>query len=290
MKRFSWHLAGTFLLLLLSASFVLAGHTRIAYVDGCQSMDGRYVVTADYIAPVEKGAVGEWRYTWKDSKEGKTLSGKLHGIMGVGHFDTTYAHVFVAPGGETFAVWNGGSFACPPTKQKDVDAEALRNHPSFADRLIVYRKTGEIVSRMGLKEILDSKEWVYVNWVHGNLYWSVEYPDAVTNGGEAPRAGMRYFRVSPDYTVLEVVIGANGDTRHKLKDAGPEVLGHRRVVRFDLVKRKILPPEVSITDRNKIPSRPFVGRLAPRGELRGYVPSLDPVRVEGRFEDNPKRK
>ena len=97
-------------------------------------------------------------------------------------------------------------------------------------------------------------------------------------------------RPRPFKSVSSSVIGANGDTRNKLKDARPEVLRHRRVVQFDLVAGKLLPAHPGITDRNKIPIRPFVGRLTRRGELRRYVPSLDPVRVEGRFEDNPKSK
>jgi len=172
--------------------------------------------------------------------------------------------------------------ASPPPGGGKADADPLRGHPAFGDRLIVYRKTGEIVSRVGLKEILLPKEWAYVNWVHGNLYWSIEYPDAV-KGGEAPRAGMRYFRVSPDYTVLEVTVGASSDARHKLKDLGADVLEHRRVVRFDLTTGKMLPTVPTAADKNKIPVRPFVGKLAPRGELQGYVPSLDPVRIEGKF-------
>lgn len=271
------------------AGSVLAGHTRPAYVDGCQSMDGRFVVTAKYVpSESKKKSYGEWEFTWKDTKLNTTLTGKLQGIMGVGHFDVTYAHIFVAPDGETFAVWNGGSFASPaPKGDNKGDISKLMDHPAFADRLIVYRKNGEIVNRVGLKDILLPTEWVYVNWVHGNLYWSIEYPDAVKNG-EAPRAGMRYFRVSPDYTVLEVAVGASGDARHKVKDMGNDVLNHRRVVRFDLTTGKTLAAEPTPKDQNKIPIRPFVGRLAPRGELRGYVPSLDPLRVEGKFVEVAK--
>ena len=270
--------------LVFLAGPALAGHTRPAYVDGSQSIDGRFVVTAKYVPSDSKTkSYGNWEFTWKDTKLDKTLTGKLQGIMGVGHFDVTYAHIFVAPDGETFAVWNGGSFACPaPKGDGKGDISKLKDHPSFADRLIIYRKNGEIVNRVGLKDILLPKEWVYVNWVHGNLYWSIEYPDAVKNG-EAPRAGMRYYRVSPDYTVLEVTVGASNDARNKVKDLGDGTLNHRRVVRFDLTTGKVLAADLALKDQSKIPVRPFVGKLAPRGELGGYVPSLDPVRVEGKF-------
>lgn len=275
--------------MMLFASPMIAGHTRPAYVDGSQSVDGRFVVTAKYIPSESKTkSYGEWEFTWNDTKLNKTLTGKLQGLMGLGHFDVTYAHIFVAPDGETFAVWNGGSFACPaPKGDSKGDLNRLTDHPAFADRLVVYRKNGEIVNRVPLKDILLPKEWVYVNWVHGNLYWSIEYPDALNNG-EAPRAGMRYFRVSPDYTVLEVAIGASGDARHKIKDMGEEVLNHRRVVRFDLTTGKTLATEPVLKDQSKVPVRPFVGRLAPRGELRGYIPSLDPVRIEGKWGEVAK--
>jgi hypothetical protein len=55
-----------------------------------------------------------------------------------------------------------------------------------------------------------------------------------------------------------------------------------------LTTGKTLPPDQPLTNDSKIPVRPFVGKLAPRGELRNYVPSLDPVRVEGKFVEVPK--
>src|ERR1019366_3775937 len=89
---------------LLPADFLFAGHTRPAYVDGCQSMDGRYVVTAEPIKEkVGKKETIKWKYHWKDTKENKILSGWLTGPRGLGHFDVTYGHIFVPPGGETFA-------------------------------------------------------------------------------------------------------------------------------------------------------------------------------------------
>jgi hypothetical protein len=61
-------------------------------------VDGRHVVTAEYVAPTQKGrAVGEWKYTWKDTKENKALTGKLQGLRGVEHFTVTHAPMFVAP-------------------------------------------------------------------------------------------------------------------------------------------------------------------------------------------------
>ncbi|MCE9531359.1 MAG: hypothetical protein K8T89_09605 [Planctomycetes bacterium] len=277
--------------LVMIAGTASAGHTRAAYVDGCQSVDGRFVVTARYVPSESKAkSYGEWEFTWKDTKLDKTLTGKLQGIMGVGHFDVTYAHIFVAPDGETFAVWNGGSFASPaPNGEAKDDLRKLADHSAFADRLIVYRKNGEIVKRVGLKDILLPKEWVYVYWVHGNLYWSIEYPDAVKNGGEAPRAGMRYFRVSPDYTVLEVTVGACGDARHKLKDMEDAVLNHHRIVRFDLTTGQVIDPQAKPADESKVPVRPFAGNLITRAESQYYLPALDPIREAGKVDESLKR-
>jgi len=124
-------------------------------------------------------------------------------------------------------------------------------------------------------------EWKFVYWVHGNLYWSVEYPDAATNSGEAPRAGMRYYRVSPDYTVLEVAVGPCLDASHQFKAEGPAVSKYQRVVRFDLTTGKEIDPSTTITDTAKIPVRPFAGKLITRDEGHADATSLDPIRVAG---------
>lgn len=84
-----------------------AGHTRAGYVDGCQSMDGRFVVTVELKSQIKgKDGAEVWHYTWKDTKESKTLTGTLQGLRGGEHFVVTHAHVFMPPDGETFAVFN----------------------------------------------------------------------------------------------------------------------------------------------------------------------------------------
>lgn len=264
-------------LLLTMATAVVAGHTRQPYVDGCQSVDGRFVVTAQY-DPAKK----VWQFTWKDSRTGQQFTGPLVGLKdGQGHFSVTYAHMFPAPDGETFAVWNGGAFAPAPDKPpKDAGAEAFRSYAGFADRLVIYKKTGEIVKRLGLKDILKEGEWDYVHIVHANLYWTIEYPDADKGNIEAPRAGYRTYRISPDYTILETTVGPCEDLRSKFPAA------KRRVVRIRLTDGTLLPEGEKITDAAKIPVRPFVGDLASRGAGKTYVPSLDPVRVAGKFTGN----
>ncbi|MCE9568151.1 MAG: hypothetical protein K8U57_39615 [Planctomycetes bacterium] len=268
-------------------AFAFAGHTRPGYVDGCQSPDGRFVVTAESKKD-PKGKDG-WEFTWKDTKTNTTHTGWLVGLpYGLEHFRVTYTHIFVPPGGETFAVfqtasWASGGSKPPGGQEKQVNqnpSDEFKSYAGFADRIVVYKKTGEVVRRLSMNDILKPNEWVYVNSVQGNLYWLSEYPD-VMKGGEPPRCGYRYYRISPDYTVLEFTVGPNSDALHKVKDEGADVVNYRRVVQISLTDGTFLDKKP--TDKDKIPVRPFVGELVKRGDdMKNYVPSLDPVRVAGK--------
>ena len=276
------------LLAVLSCSgAALAGHTRPGYVDGSQSADGRYVVTAE--AKKQSDGKDGWEFTWKDTKTGTTHKGWLVGLpYGLEHFKVAYAHIFVPPGGETFAVfqtanWTGAGSKPPGGKEKEVNQnppDEFKKYAGFADRIVIYKKTGEVVKRIAMNDILQPNEWVYVNWVQGNLYWLSEYPD-VMKGGEPPRCGYRYFRVSPDYSVLEFTVGPNSDAVHKVKDLGADVVNYRRPVYVSLTDGAFLDKKP--TEKDKIPVRPFVGDLAKKGDdMKNYRPSLDPVRVAGK--------
>lgn len=274
-------------LLLHPSSLLFAGHTRPAYLDGCQSMDGRYVVTAEPIKEkVGKKEIVKWKYHWKDTKTGETHSGWLTGPRGLGHFDVTYGHLFLPPGGETFALWLTASWAesdLPHPKGNQAKySEELARHPAFGSRLTIYKKTGEIVKKYDMRDLLKPNEWVYVNWVQGNVYWLMEYPD-VMKGGEPPRCGWRYYRVSPDYSTLEFVVGPNADAVHKIKSEPIEVQKYHRTVRIDLTTGAFLDPDVKLTDINKIPVRPFRDELIKRGDAKGFQASLDPIRVLGKY-------
>lgn len=273
---------------LILPTLALAGHTRPGYVDGCQSADGRYVVTAES----KKQADGKdgWQFTWKDTKTNTTHAGWLVGLpYGLEHFKVTYTHIFVPPGGETFAVfqtasWTGAGSKPPGGQEKQVNqnpTDEFKKYGGFADRVVIYKKTGEVVKRLSMNDILKPNEWVYVNWVQGNLYWLSEYPDVMKNGGEPPRCGYRYFRVSPDYSVLEFTVGPNSDAVHKVKDLGAEVVNYRRPVWVSLADGTFLDKKP--TEKDKVPVRPFVGDLVKRGDdMKNYAPSLDPVRVAGK--------
>jgi len=277
------------LALLLAPAFASAGHTRPGYVDGGQSADGRFVVTAQ--SANDPKAKDNWKFTWKDTKTGETHTGSLIGLpFGLDHFKVTYSHIFVPPGGETFALWQTASWAhggSQPPKLPEPglirnSTEEFRKYPGFNDRIVIYKKTGEVLKRIGMNDILKPNEWIYLNWVQGNLYWLCEYSDVLPkNGGEPPRCGYRYYRVSPDYTVLEFTVGPSADALHKVKDEGADVVNYRRPVYVSLTDGHFLDKKP--TEKDKIPVRPFVGALSKRGEdMKNYVPSLDPVRVAGK--------
>lgn len=275
-------------IIILPPSFVCAGHTRPAYLDGCQSMDGRYVVTAEPIkSMIGKKETFKWKFHWKDQKTNETHSGWLTGPRGLGHFDVTYGHIFVPPGGKTFALWLPASWAESneprPKGGLAKFSDELVNNPAFGSRLTIYKKTGEIVKTYGMRELLKPNEWTYVNWVQGNMYWLMEYPE-VMKGGEPARCGWRYYRVSPDYSVLEFVIGPNQDAVHKIKSEPAEVRSYRRTVRIQLTDGTFLDPLAKIEDVNKVPIKPFRDELIKRSDAKGFQASLDPIRVPGRFE------
>lgn len=277
--------------LLVVSGGVWAGHTRPGYVDGCQSMGGRYVVTAAYDT-VKK----QWQYTWKDTKENKTLTGPLVGIADCqqGHFDVAYVHMFVAPDGETFATWNPASWAGFQQKIGRIperESAEYKNYAGFNDRLVVYRKTGEIVKRLGIKDFLQDSEWNHVHHVQGNLYWLGESPDyGPKSNGEPPRCGYRYYRVSPDYTVLEVYITPDREVQAKFKSVAKPLAMTRRVVRIDMTTGNFLSDDGK-ADPNKVAVRAYLGEFTKRGDgMKAYLPSLDPVRVPGKYKESSEEK
>lgn len=277
-------------------SQVHAGHTRPGYVDGCQSIDGRFVVTAELVVPPKgNDGSGVWKYTRRDNKENKTITGNLQGLRGVDHFVVSYAHIFVPPDGETFAVFNTAAWAgsvkgavvYPKNVAKLAERdEAFRSMPCFNDRLVIYKKTGEVIKRFSINDLLRPTEWQFMHWVQGNLYWLSEYPENYSKGTEPPRCGYRYYRISPDYTILEFTAGPDSEARTHLKIGGAnsDLLSYKRLVRVRLTDGVFLSSNEKLADVNKIPGRPYVGDGLPRGEMRGYVTSIDPVRVAGTLD------
>jgi hypothetical protein len=269
----------------------LAGHSRPPYCDGGQSVDGRFVVTTELKTTPAVGktpATQEWSFTWRDTHTQQTHTGKLVGLGGLDAvFDPTHAHLFVAPDGETFAVWNPN--VCAPTQPLrakfpvDLTTPSARAWEGFAHRLVVYQKTGLVVARLDLRDFLQADDWAWLFCYGRQVYWQANYPGLTRDN--APRVGYALYRVSPDYTVLETLVGPTAEAAAQAKRKGLALPEPRRV-RVDLVIGKLRASDERLPIE-KTPVRPFVGELSQRG-ARGqaaYVPSLDPVRIAGTYRD-----
>jgi hypothetical protein len=252
-------------------------HFGLGYLDGGQSANGRYVVTAALVKDAAKPKEpGQWQFAWNDTKEKQQLEGNLVGINNGGnYFAPVHAHIFVAPDGETFAVANLRALTSNDKIANEPNTDEYRKHPAFGDRLVIYRKNGEIVKRFHLNDFLTKEEWD-VAWVIGrNVYWLKEFPGLKL--GTTPRADYALYQISPDYTVIEILIGNYRDGKAK-----------GRAVRIDCVKGRILDND-EVLNAAQLPVRPFAGPLLKPGEGNRYVPSLDPVRVEGELTADPKK-
>lgn len=102
-----------------------------------------------------------------------------------------------------------------------------------------------------------------------------EYPEFKT-WKKAIRPAYAFCQVSPDYTVLEV---------HAIVPRGvKERTG--RIVRVSLTDGSVLPADARLS-HEKTPVCPVVGPAEPPDAetktREGFVPSLDPVRVPGKF-------
>jgi hypothetical protein len=265
-----------------------SGHSRHPYVDGGQSADGRFVVTAELVGEPASGkqpATHAWEYTWKDLKTKQTHKGKLQGLRSGsnGVFDPVHAHLFVAPDGETFAVWNANVLAPTPMNAKppkDLAASDVRDFPGFSHRLTIYKKTGEVVNRLDLKHFLNDADWNWLFCYGAQVYWQGNFSGLTRDN--VPRVGYALYQVSPDYTVLETKIGATEEAARNAKARGVTPPADR-LVRVDLISGKFLPADQQLPPE-KTPVRPFKGGLSKRGGDGGmadYIPSLDPVRSEG---------
>jgi len=131
---------------------VLAGHSRHSYVDGGRSMDGRYVVSPKLVMgekPKKGPTPYHWTFTWRDTKTGDQHSGRLEGLRSGSSnvFDPVGSHIFVAPDGQTFALWTPQVMMRAPAKKPegDRDSKAYRSFEGFSRRLVIYRKTGEVI-------------------------------------------------------------------------------------------------------------------------------------------------
>ena len=267
-------------LLLLASAAARAGYEQPCFIDGGQSADGRFVVTAQQTV---KGKTvhgpHEWTFTWKDTQQDNSVTFPAQGIQK----GQIYAHLFVAPDGATFALWNHvtlfwaensfmhASQKLPPREEKD----AWRRQEVFSGRLVIYRNDGSLVKSLAVADLLLPEEWETVLPVFNRVHWLVEYPGLKFK--QTPRPGYAFFRLSPDHTIFEF-------------QATPSRAARRmppRVVRVSLADGRVLAADEKLTDPDKIPVRPYQGPdHLPDNEpvwKETYLPSLDGVRTPGRF-------
>ena len=267
------------LVLLLIPSVVLAGYQAPPHIDGCQSADGRFVITAELLKTGKLGhGPNEWRVIWKDTKkkieQEITLEGLTKGQI--------FAQLFMAPDGETFAMFNHITLYSPGTSNMHgpkglahrEDSDAWRNHEAFSHRLVIYRKDGSILKELSAADFVQADEWPAIGRMFNRLEWLAEYDDIAWKS--AVRYPYAFCRVSPDYTVLELQIKPPKARRQE----GP------RIVRVSLVDGRIFGPAQWPTDSEKVPTQPSKGLLAFPSPLlpewrENFVPSLDPVRRAG---------
>lgn len=277
-----------------------AGHSRHPYLDGGQSQDGRYVVTAKLIQHRPEGKrqppAHTWEYLWQDRRTNRELRGELVALRSgqSSVFEPVHAHIFVAPDGETFAVWNPQVLApTQPTQQKPPDdrsSAAFRAWSGFEGRLVIYRKTGEIVKKLDLGDFLRDSDWEWL-FVYGRqVYWQLEFPGLTRDN--APRVGYALYQISPDYTLLELRVGATAEAARKAAERGVAAPPARTVL-VDLRTGSFLKPEDLPAGSSRKPGRPFVGEpitSGGRGRMSDFLPSLDPVRIPGKFAESSARE
>jgi hypothetical protein len=273
------------LALFLPATPLLAGYSAPNFIDGGQSSDGRYVVTAECTeAGKTHNGPNTWKFVWKDTQRNLVRSFKAQGVQG----GQVYGQLFVPPGGETFALFNhvvlwtegkSNDHAAGSLPSKE-DSDAWRTQSAFDKRLIVYSSTdGRILKELKVADFLLPEEWEQVSVVFNRVHWIADF--APLSYRSTPRPGYAFYRVSPDYSILEVRIVPLRIAKDK----------SGRAVRVRLADGAILGKDQWPTEEAKVPVRPFLGPdKLPDNDHRvreGYVPSLDPVRKEGVFAVAP---
>lgn len=262
---------------LLSSGVVWAGYEQPSYVDGCRSANGRYEVTAELL---EKGKTSHgphrWQFVWKDLIENRSVKFPAAGVQG----GQIYAQLFIAPDGETFALWNHitmywadkshmhASSHGDVIKREKSASQAYRQQPIFSNRLIIYRKDGSIIKSLHIADFLEEEDWRHVLPIFNRTEWLRPYDDF--DPKKSPRKAYAYTRVSPDYTVMAFQVGDRKSPRE---------------VFVSLVDGAILPKAPA--EEMKTPVRMFQGEgSVPKGGgdwLEAYTPSLDPVRTAGSY-------
>jgi sugar lactone lactonase YvrE len=268
--------------------FAAAGYAQPSFIDGCQSIDGRFVVTAAVVVDPKAGTRGgppkpnladgplKWEFTWTDTRTGESKTYPAQGVQA----GSISAQLFMAPDGETFALYNHVTVWSPGKSERlgagvirgDTPGpipEDRRRHEGMSRRVIVYKKDGTVLKELAVADFLRADEWASVGLAFNRVHWVADI--APLSHRATARPAYALCRVSPDYTILQVrVVGRAG-----------------RLVNVDLTTGTVLPDDWKPSDKSKTPVRPFVGpdKLEPytAASREGFVPSLDPVRTEGKY-------
>ena len=260
-----------------SSAIVNAGWEPPSYIDGCQSIDGRYVITAERTSFERDPIHGplKWDFIWKDTETGATRRFHADGIQD----GQIYAQLFIAPDGKTFALWNGiqlysrgGSHQHgPPDLHYKEDSPKWREREEFTHRLMIYNaQDGALIKHLGVGDLIHEAEWQYVTRQFNRVHFMT--PIDGRDHKRTPRKHYAWYRVSPDYTVLQVNVGNPRSTRS---------------VSISLTDGRVFPSGHEFKDPVKNPVKPFrnadsVPCFGPAW-LEAYTPSLDPVRLAGTY-------
>ena len=264
---------------LLAAGRTFGGYEAPCHIDGCQSADGRFVITAEM---TQRGKTTHgpnmWDFIWRDTAEDKTVRFAAQGVQQ----GQIYAQLFIAPDGETFALFNHVTLWEPEKSHmhgpKDLphhlETEEWRMDHRFSKRVIIYRKDGTIMKEFSIHDLLLPDEWETVGRLFNRVHWLEAYDGL--NFKATPRSQYAFYRVSPDYTVLELQA-----TKPRSKRSEPP-----RQLRISLTDGRLISVDETLPEE-KTPVRPYQGDdHLPKsdGEWKeNYTPSLDPVRVAGTY-------
>lgn len=293
LPRVRWFLA-VLSLGLLASQPVQAGYEAPCHIDGCQSSDGRFVITAELIEKARTvHGPHQWRFVWKDTKTSETRTFPAQGVQG----GQIYAHLFIAPDGATFALWNHvvlwtkdkSEMHGPKDIRPSLETPEYRNREEYSNRIMIYSsKDGSIIKRLRINDLIKPEEWESIGPMFNRMHWLKEYPGQdgrALNFKQTLRHGYAFYRISPDYTVLEFQVPT--PRSKKVGKNPPEA----RTVRVSLTDGRIFAEGEEIKDRNKLPVRPWLGPDYPPGNEKesreSFLPSLDPVRIEGKFIRQP---
>ncbi|HXG59858.1 MAG TPA: SMP-30/gluconolactonase/LRE family protein [Planctomycetota bacterium] len=257
-----------------------AGYEPPCFIDGAQSMNGRFVVTAEPVVYAGIHGPNRWRFVWKDTQTGQVLVSDARGVQG----GQVYAQLFVAPDGETFALFNHvtlwsaekSGMHGPAGLREKMGTPEWPDLEYFRHRVLVYRKNGEILRSLAIRDIATPEEWPSFQPLFNRMEWLSPY-DGLEHK-QVVRPAYALCRVSPDYTILELTLKPPRGARSP---------GRR--VRISLTDGSVLAPENWPTTADKIPVPSYVGEirqtvLGPRS-IERYQPSLDPVRRSGRLRE-----